>query len=93
MIDPDLSIAELGRRLRRGEATSRQITAAALARIDDLDGGIHAFIRVESNAAIVAATMSTHSGAINSLAGATTHDIYLPLSGRSADDPHEQMPR
>lgn len=38
-------------------------------------------------AAIVAATMSTHSGAINSLAGATTHDIYLPLSGRSADDP------
>ena len=39
-------------------------------------------------AAIVAATMSTHSGAINSLAGATTHDIYLPLTGRSADDPH-----
>jgi len=36
----------------------------------------------------VAATMSTHSGAINSLAGATTHDIYLPLSGRSADDPN-----
>jgi len=39
-------------------------------------------------AAIVAATMSTHSGAINSLAGATTHDIYLPLSGRSRDDPN-----
>jgi SSS family solute:Na+ symporter len=39
-------------------------------------------------AAIVAATMSTHSGAINSLAGATTHDIYLPLSGRSSDDPN-----
>src|SRR5215217_7663113 len=38
-------------------------------------------------AAIVAATMSTHSGAITSLAGATTHDIYLPLTGRSADDP------
>jgi SSS family transporter len=37
-------------------------------------------------AAIVAATMSTHSGAINSLAGATTHDIYLPLTRRSADD-------
>ena len=37
-------------------------------------------------AAIVAATMSTHSGAINSLAAATTHDIYLPLTGRSADD-------
>ena len=38
-------------------------------------------------AAIVAATMSTHSGAINSLAAATTHDIYLPLSKRNADDP------
>jgi SSS family transporter len=38
-------------------------------------------------AAIVAATMSTHSGAINSLAGATTHDIYLPLTKRAVDDP------
>ncbi len=38
-------------------------------------------------AAIVAATMSTHSGAINSLAAASTHDIYLPLTGRSAEDP------
>jgi Na+/proline symporter len=38
-------------------------------------------------AAIVAATMSTHSGAINSLAASTTHDIYLPLTGRRADDP------
>lgn len=38
-------------------------------------------------AAIVAATMSTHSGAINSLAATTTHDIYLPLTKRSADDP------
>jgi Na+/proline symporter len=37
-------------------------------------------------AAILAATMSTHSGAINSLAAATTHDIYLPLSKKSADD-------
>jgi SSS family transporter len=37
-------------------------------------------------AAIIAATMSTHAGAINSLAAATTHDIYLPLTGRSADD-------
>ncbi len=38
-------------------------------------------------AAIVAATMSTHSGAINSLAAATTHDIYLPLTGHSAESP------
>ncbi len=38
-------------------------------------------------AAILAATMSTHSATINSLAAATTHDIYLPLSKRSADDP------
>jgi solute:Na+ symporter, SSS family len=38
-------------------------------------------------AAILAATMSTHSGAINSLAAAATHDIYLPLTGRAPDDP------
>jgi len=38
-------------------------------------------------AAVLAATMSTHSGAINSLAAASTHDIYLPISGRSPDDP------
>ncbi len=38
-------------------------------------------------AAIIAATMSTHSGAINSLAATTTHDIYLPLTGRSPDAP------
>src|SRR5262249_5637304 len=38
-------------------------------------------------AAILAATMSLHAGAINSLAAATLHDIYLPLSRRSVDDP------
>ena len=38
-------------------------------------------------AAVLAATMSTHSGAINSLAAASTHDIYLPLTGKRADDP------
>jgi SSS family transporter len=38
-------------------------------------------------AAIVAATMSTHAGTINALAAATTHDIYLPMTGRSVDDP------
>ena len=55
MIEPDLSIAELGRRLRRREVTSRQITAAALARTDDLEGAIHAFIRIEADAALAAA--------------------------------------
>ncbi|MBY0489850.1 MAG: sodium:solute symporter [Gemmatimonadaceae bacterium] len=38
-------------------------------------------------AAIIAATMSTHSGAINALAAASTHDIYLPLTKRAPDDP------
>ena len=38
-------------------------------------------------AAIIAATMSTHSGAINALAASSTHDIYLPFTGRSVDDP------
>lgn len=51
MIEPDLSIAELGRRLRRREATSRQITAAPIAATDALEGAIHAFIRIEAAAA------------------------------------------
>jgi solute:Na+ symporter, SSS family len=38
-------------------------------------------------AAILAATMSTHSGAINSLAAASVHDIYLPLTKKDAKDP------
>ncbi len=38
-------------------------------------------------AAILATTMSTHSGAINSLAAATTHDLYLPLTRGQADTP------
>ncbi len=38
-------------------------------------------------AAILAAAMSTVSGALNSLAAASLHDIYLPLSGKRADDP------
>jgi SSS family transporter len=38
-------------------------------------------------AAIVAAMMSTQSATINSLAAASTHDIYLPLTGRRTDDP------
>lgn len=37
-------------------------------------------------ASIVAATMSTHSGAINALAATTTYDLYLPLTGRTAAD-------
>jgi SSS family transporter len=36
-------------------------------------------------AAILAAAMSTVSGALNSLSAATTHDIYLPLTKRPAD--------
>jgi SSS family solute:Na+ symporter len=36
-------------------------------------------------AAILAAAMSTVSGALNSLSAATTHDLYLPLTKRSID--------
>lgn len=38
-------------------------------------------------AAILAAAMSTTSSSLNSLAAATTHDLFLPISGRSPDDP------
>lgn len=58
VIEPDFSIAELGRRLRRREVTSRQITAAAIARTDALEGAIHAFIRIEAAAALAAAAQA-----------------------------------
>ena len=58
MIGPDLSIAELGRGLRRGEVTARQITEAALVRIDRLDDGVHAFIRIEADAARASAAQA-----------------------------------
>lgn len=38
-------------------------------------------------AAILAAAMSTISSSLNSLAAASLHDIYLPLTKRRADDP------
>lgn len=38
-------------------------------------------------AAILAAAMSTVSGSLNSLAAATVHDLYLPLSRRTAGEP------
>src|SRR6266513_2839087 len=51
--------------------------------VDSMPAGLRGLIV----AAVLAATMSAHSGAMNSLAASTTHDIYLPLSGRQADDP------
>jgi solute:Na+ symporter, SSS family len=51
--------------------------------VDSMPNGLRGLIV----AAVLAATMSAHSGAMNSLAASTTHDIYLPISKRSADDP------
>ncbi|HEX2693299.1 MAG TPA: sodium:solute symporter, partial [Gemmatimonadaceae bacterium] len=51
--------------------------------VDSMPGGLRGLIV----AAVLAATMSAHSGALNSLAASTTHDIYLPLTHRAADDP------
>lgn len=39
-------------------------------------------------AAVLAAAMSTVSSSLNSLASATTHDLYAPLSGRDDDPAH-----
>jgi SSS family solute:Na+ symporter len=39
-------------------------------------------------AGLLAAAMSTTASALNSLASATTHDYYAPITGRVADDRH-----
>ncbi len=38
-------------------------------------------------AAVLAAAMSTISSSINSLAASSVHDLYLPITGKRADDP------
>jgi aspartyl-tRNA(Asn)/glutamyl-tRNA(Gln) amidotransferase subunit A len=50
-----LSVAQLGQGLRSGAFTAEEVTRAALDRIAALDGAVHAFIRVEVEAAIAAA--------------------------------------
>jgi SSS family solute:Na+ symporter len=39
-------------------------------------------------AGVLAAAMSTVSSSLNSLASATTHDLYAPAAGRERDDAH-----
>lgn len=39
-------------------------------------------------AGLLAAAMSTVGSSLNSLASATTHDLYAPLAGRTNDDEH-----
>lgn len=45
-------IAELGRRLRAGKVTAVALAEAALARIDEVDGELHAFVRVSRDRAL-----------------------------------------
>ena len=52
---PALSIAALGRGLRRGDFTAEELVRATLARIEAADGTIHAFVRIEAEAALAAA--------------------------------------
>src|SRR5256714_6309686 len=51
--------------------------------VDSMPAGLRGLIV----AAVLAATMSAHSGAMNSLAASTTHDLYLPVTRRRAHDP------
>jgi aspartyl-tRNA(Asn)/glutamyl-tRNA(Gln) amidotransferase subunit A len=50
--DMDLSIAEMGRRLRAGSTTSASLTRAAFDRIAAVDGGLHAFVLLTEARAI-----------------------------------------
>ena len=50
-----LSVSQLGQGLRRGAFSAEEVTRAALGRIAALDGTLHAFVRVEEDAALAAA--------------------------------------
>jgi aspartyl-tRNA(Asn)/glutamyl-tRNA(Gln) amidotransferase subunit A len=47
-----VGIAELGRELRAGALTAVALTEAALARVDEVDGKLHAFVRVSRDRAL-----------------------------------------
>jgi len=66
-----------GRALRGDEVFPRFITT-------HLSGGLAGL----AVAGLLAAAMSSHASAINSLASATTNDFYAPLAGRTGDDAH-----
>src|SRR5207302_4491555 len=51
--------------------------------VDHLPAGLSGLVI----AGVLSAAMSTHSAALNSLASATTHDFYAPLTGRG-DERH-----
>ena len=57
-VDPWLTIAEAARRLRAGEATSTQLTQAALERIRATDERVRAFITVTEEEALEAAAQA-----------------------------------
>jgi SSS family solute:Na+ symporter len=52
--------------------------------VEELPSGVTGLVI----AGILAAAMSTVASSINSLASATTHDIYAPISGREHDHVH-----
>jgi solute:Na+ symporter, SSS family len=55
--------------------------------VDQLPDGVRGLVI----AGILAAAMSTVASSLNSLASATTHDIYAPLSKRGDDQTHLMM--
>ncbi len=66
-----------GRALRGDEVFPRFVTT-------QLSGGLAGL----AVAGLLAAAMSTHASAINSLASASTNDFYAPLARRVGDDRH-----
>ena len=69
------AVIPAGRALRSDEVFPRFITT-------HLSGGLAGL----AVAGLLAAAMSSHASAINSLASASTNDFYAPLSRRAADD-------
>jgi aspartyl-tRNA(Asn)/glutamyl-tRNA(Gln) amidotransferase subunit A len=54
-----LTIADAGRRFRDGTLTPTQLTEALLARIERLNGRLHAYLLVTADQALAAAAQAT----------------------------------
>ena len=66
-----LSIPETRRRLRARETTSRQLTEAALAAIEELDGELSSFVDVDRDSSLTVADAVDRAGGGGLLAGVT----------------------
>lgn len=73
-----LTVTEAAARIRSGSLTSERLVQALLARIEALDGSLHAFITIDASAALEAARRADEERAAGRMAG-PLHGVPLVI--------------